>query len=123
MEEGISFVLHKNKGIANGSYYPFMISYVLIFALTILSISFFKFFLFFFHLLFYFSIIAHILSGMAFRNKKIPSFFRMIFISLFKKVRTDSSLERVEGIEPSRQGRKHCILPLNYTRINYSYYN
>ena len=25
-------------------------------------------------------------------------------------------MERVEGIEPSRQGRKHCILPLNYTR-------
>ena len=26
-------------------------------------------------------------------------------------------LERVEGIEPSPPGRKHGILPLNYTRI------
>ena len=32
-------------------------------------------------------------------------------------------MERVEGIEPSLSGRKHDILPLNYTRITlYIYY-
>ena len=30
-------------------------------------------------------------------------------------------MERVEGIEPSQPGRKHGILPLNYTRIQKDY--
>ena len=33
-------------------------------------------------------------------------------------------MERVAGIEPAQQGRKHCILPLNYTRkLLYALYN
>ena len=31
------------------------------------------------------------------------------------------SLERIEGIEPSRAGRKHASLPLTYIRIGYKY--
>ena len=30
-------------------------------------------------------------------------------------------MERVEGIEPSPSGRKHEILPLNYTRNSNNY--
>ena len=33
----------------------------------------------------------------------------------------ENTLERVVGIEPTLSGRKHDILPLNYTRI-YLYY-
>ena len=31
----------------------------------------------------------------------------------------ENTVERVVGIEPTLSGRKHDILPLNYTRINH----
>ncbi len=36
----------------------------------------------------------------------------------FQVVRRKRIMERVEGIEPSPPGRKHGILPLNYTRVS-----
>ena len=38
------------------------------------------------------------------------------FCAFFPPVNYLSFLERVAGIEPARSGRKHDILPLNYTR-------
>ena len=43
--------------------------------------------------------------------------YEMISIVNVRKVRTETSLERVARIELARPGRKHGILPLNYTRI------
>ena len=54
------------------------------------------------------------------QQKNQPDFvFWLIFVSiLFNLVRTETSLERMAGIEPALSGRKHDILPLNYTRIS-----
>ena len=40
-------------------------------------------------------------------------YYKLFLVSLNRIV-----LERVAGIEPAPWGRKHRILPLNYTRVN-----
>ena len=48
-------------------------------------------------------------------------FFKLNLLQYFQVVRRKHIMERVVGIEPTLSGRKHDILPLNYTRIYLHY--
>ena len=62
---------------------------------------------------------SQFLFWMIFLGKiKNHPFLNDFCINLFLKVRTDSLLERVARIELAPPGRKHGILPLNYTRMS-----
>ena len=51
------------------------------------------------------------------QKKKSTSLYLIDFISTVHKSSNRNVMERVVGIEPTLSGRKHDILPLNYTRI------
>ena len=74
----------------------------------------FSFILFFF---FTILIIPHHPSFFKIKAIKKSTFYS--WLKSFRLVRRFYFMERVEGIEPSPPGRKHGILPLNYTRKSF----